>query len=59
MIVYEHYDLNSTGGFIEVPEEFVDNMILGFVDFSTERTKAALYFNWEFMNVSGVHGINV
>ena len=57
VIVYENYDLNGTGGFIEVPVEFVDNFILGFVDFTTEKTKAAIYFNWEFVNISGAHGV--
>ena len=58
-LVYKNYNFDENGDFIEVPSEFVDNLILGLMDFSTEKTRAAIYFNWEFMTVSGEHGVNV
>ena len=57
VLVYENYDFDGTGGFIEVPKEFIDNFILGFLDYSTAKTSSALYFNWEFVEISGVHGV--
>ena len=45
-IVTEYYDIPQEGGFIEIPEEFKDNFILGLTDFTTEVGKAALYYNW-------------
>ena len=47
------------GGFYEIPVEFVDNFIMGLVDFSTIRGQAVLHYNWEFATVDGVFGINI
>lgn len=58
-IVTEKIDYPIEGGFYEIPEEFVDNFIMGFIDFSTERGKSVLHYNWEFVTVDGVFGAQV
>lgn len=58
-IVTEFYDVPVEGMFIPIPEEFVDNFILGLTDFSTVRGKSALHYNWYFQTVDGVFGVQV
>ena len=58
-IVTEYYDFPSEGGFVSLPEEFVDNFIMGLTDFSTYRGKAVMNYNWEFETVNGVFGVRV
>lgn len=57
MLVYERIDLPYTGGFIPVPVEFIDNFIMGLLDFSTNQTQTVLVFSWIFNYVDGVHGV--
>jgi hypothetical protein len=45
-----------TGGFIPVPVEFINNFIMGMTDFSTNRTRVIIDFQWDFKVIDGVHG---
>lgn len=56
MLVYEKISFPYTGGFVPVPVEFIDNFIMGFLDFSANKTQTILVFQWNFQNISGVHG---
>lgn len=56
MLVYERIDLPYTGGFIPVPVEFIDNFIMGFLDFSTNNSQTVIDFQWNFKTVNQVHG---
>ena len=42
-----------------LPQEFVDNFIMGLVDFSTLRGRSVLNFNWDFTTEDGVFGIRI
>ncbi len=57
VFVYEKIDLPYTGGFIPVPEEFIDNFIMGLLDFSTNMTQVILDFQWDFQTINGTHGV--
>ena len=48
VIEAEFIDVPQQGQFIEIPEEFVDNFIIGITDFSTAVGHAVFDFNWEF-----------
>lgn len=56
MLVYQKISLPYTGGFIPFPAEFADNFILGFLDFSSNKTGVILDFQWDFQTINGVHG---
>ena len=45
--------------FIPLEEAFVDNFILGLIDFSTLRGHSVLHYNWDFKIEDGVFGIHV
>ena len=45
------------GGFIEIPSEFTDNLIMGMTDFSTPMCKAIIDFKWSYATVDGAFGI--
>ena len=59
VIVADQIDIAGTGDFIEVPYEFVDNFIMGLLDFSAAQHASVLDFNWEFFNNSGTYGVQV
>ena len=48
VIEVEFIDVPQQGQFIEIPEEFVDNFIIGITDFSTALGHTVFDFNWEF-----------
>ena len=50
VIVAEELDFGPKGGFVPIPEEFIDNFILSLRDFSTNWTQAVLMINWDFAN---------
>ena len=52
-IVTEKVDYPIEGGFYAIPEEFVNNFIMGLVDYTTNRGKSVLHYNWEFDRVNG------
>ena len=58
VVVVDQIDFPEEGGFLNVPQEFIDNFIIGLLDFSTNQTQAALYFNWEFIS-SPTFGVEV
>lgn len=58
-IVTEYYDIPQAGDFIPIPEEFVDNFIMGLTDFSTLTGHAAIFYNWDFKTENGVFGVRV
>ena len=53
----------STGGFIEIPFEFVDNFILGLSDFKTVDGRCIIKYFWDFVNstINGniTHGVQL
>jgi hypothetical protein len=59
VIVYESWQTNDLGGFIEVPNAFVDNFILGLTDFSTEDGKCIISYQWSFTTVNGKYGVQL
>ena len=58
-IITEKVDFPVEGGFYEIPPEFVDNFIMGLLDFSTPRGQSVLHYNWEFETVDGQFGARV
>ena len=59
VIVTDQIDVPGTGQFIEVPQEFVDNFIMGLLDFSAAQHASVLDFNWEFFDNAGTYGVQV
>lgn len=59
MLVYQRVNMSNLGGFIPIPVEFVDNFIMGFTDFSSDRTSSIMDFQWDFASSSGVHGVKM
>ena len=57
-IVYQRLDVDlNVNSFMEIPEEFVDNFMLGLTDFSADKGFSILDFQWEFATVGGDFGI--
>ena len=56
-LVYYVVEFTSNGGFIPVPAEFTDNFIMGFLEFTSDRTRMAITFTWDFTTVNGTHGV--
>lgn len=40
-----------------MPQAFVDNFIMGLLDFSTNKTQTIIDFQWDFAIVNGMHGV--
>ena len=57
VITAEKLDLDNSGGFLEIPQEFVDNFILGLTDFSTDSMSTVLVFNWNFVTIASAFGV--
>ena len=55
-IVAERIDYQLQGGFYIFPQEFKDNFMMGFTDFSTQRGQAVFHYNWEFGFVNADYG---
>ena len=55
----EKLDIPNEGAFIELPQEFVDNFIMGLLDFSCVRGNCVLDYNWDFGTKDGVFGVQV
>ena len=58
-LVYYVVEFTSNGGFIPVPAEFTDNFIMGFLEFTSDRTRMAITFTWDFATVNGTHGVQM
>ena len=48
VLVYQRIDLTKSGGFISIPQQFISNLMIGFVEYSTIQTKSLLHFNLLF-----------
>ena len=53
----ENIELPTAGGFISVPSEFKDNLIMGLTYLSAPRTAAVIDFLWDFQTIGGIDGI--
>ena len=47
---YESWEVGNGGGSKTIPQEFVDNFIMGLVDFDATKGQCGLDFQWEFVN---------
>ena len=54
---YESFDVYNAGGFHPIPQEFVNNLIVGFVDFSSYRSMAIFQTSCTYETVSGQFGL--
>ena len=55
-IVTDKLEIPQHGDFIPIPVEFVDNFIMGLLDFSTLRGESVLQYNWDFKTIDGEFG---
>lgn len=53
MLVYQKIDMPTGGGFIAVPQQFIPNLIMGLIEYSTKSTKSSMHFNLKFQNSAG------
>ena len=58
-IFYYEWINNRYGGFKAIPEEFVDNFIMGVKSFQTNDSLCGFEYQWEFVNNTGVHGVEL
>jgi hypothetical protein len=49
-IVYATWINDLNGGFISIPQEFVDNFIMGITTFETVDARCGFEYQWEFTN---------
>ena len=59
MFVYERINFNYTGGFFHIPQELVDNFIIGLTNFTSVKCRSIIYFSWNFTTVNGVFGLQM
>ena len=48
VLIYQRIDFTKAGGFIPIPQQFMPNLIIGFVEYSTIKTFSCLHFNLKF-----------
>jgi hypothetical protein len=51
--------VNVNGGFKELPEEFVDNFIMGLTDFETVDGKCGFEYQWIYAVENGEFGVDI
>jgi hypothetical protein len=51
-IVYETWINDMNGGFLEIPQEFIDNFIMGVTAFETVDGHCGFEYQWEFANAT-------
>lgn len=56
LLIYERINIDYTGYFLPLPMQFVPNFIIGFTNFTTNRTRSALLFNWQHINNNSIYG---
>lgn len=57
VLVYQRLSFGRPGGWIPVPFEFMDNFIVGFTDFTSEKNLNCIAFTFNFKyNGAGVYG---
>ena len=59
MLIYERVNFNYTGAFFHIPQEFVNNFMIGLTNFTSERCRAIIYFSWNFTTINGVFGLEM
>ena len=56
----QRIDMGTTGGDVELPLQFVSNAIMGWTDFSSDRTESLVKFALTFQTLSnGSYGIHM
>lgn len=59
MLIYGRINLDFNGGFVPIPQEFVDNFMIGFTNFTSERCRSIIFYTWSFATVNGTFGLSM
>lgn len=49
-LISEKINLATSGGFLTIPQQFIPNLIIGFIEYSTTTTKSAIHYNLKFQS---------
>ncbi len=57
LLEYGRVNYDYTGGFFQIPQEFVSNFIISLTNFTSVKCKTIIFYSWSFTTVNGVFGL--